>query len=594
MSQLFLTLSCLIVFMHSFLSFILIYRTFPAPKYFWVVMPIFCTFNTAIFISSLQIFRGSEFLAQYFNEMLYINTPYLGICLLFLVEVFILFHNAKAYIITISLGVILHFLVFRSIVVSLFALSLSTSMQNVVSNWDLLLYSSVGTFALHIVILIIFMVAIPTRLIKIIAVSSDLLLFIAVLIILECMFLIYNGTMLHSPIESVQLAILQITLPLFLLVIFYIGLLMMFRIIVLHDYKNKTAELENEITKDAAFRNTLFSQAEMISEFNCSTNKLLRLVVNGEDIVPIPEINYSTYIKKTTMNCAHPNNLNELEIMSPNALISLFAKGERELSYDYKACQVNFKGFEDAELSSASPNREYSWHRLNITLREDPNTEELLGILSVYNIQEEKEAELALRQDATLDALTGAYNRKHGELLINNHIDAHNTGTLFMIDLDNFKSVNDKMGHAKGDEVLRNVFTDVCSIFKSSDIIARVGGDEFIAFMTSSPSIDLIESKSRLLCDKIIQTFTTDSGEDITISASVGVSICPKDGLYYSHLFNKADIAMYISKNNGKNNFTIFDEDTHLKTNKHNPITEIDSPSLIDDANGYTINTNIK
>ncbi len=169
-----------------------------------------------------------------------------------------------------------------------------------------------------------------------------------------------------------------------------------------------------------------------------------------------------------------------------------------------------------------------------------------------------------LKKMAYFDSLTGLPNRvmlKHRlETAINKAKKNKTKVAVLFIDLDYFKTVNDTLGHEQGDLLLKQVANRLGSIFKESDTIARFGGDEFIAVIPNIKSkADVTHVAKRIL--KVFETPFDIDGEDIYLSASVGIALYPDDGTSPAELIKNADIAMYRAKEEGKNNFAFFTED---------------------------------
>ncbi|HEU4669708.1 MAG TPA: EAL domain-containing protein [Dyella sp.] len=167
------------------------------------------------------------------------------------------------------------------------------------------------------------------------------------------------------------------------------------------------------------------------------------------------------------------------------------------------------------------------------------------------------------RAEGLLDALTGLPNR----LLFNDRLEtilreAHRTGECFAVlflDLDNFKGINDTHGHAAGDQVLRVVTQRLCSSIRASDTVARYAGDEFTVVLRH-----IVKSDDVLrVAEKIVQVMEAplhlDGGEELQVTASIGVSFFPDDASDADTLLRHADEAMYAAKHLGRNNFQIYE-----------------------------------
>lgn len=186
-------------------------------------------------------------------------------------------------------------------------------------------------------------------------------------------------------------------------------------------------------------------------------------------------------------------------------------------------------------------------------------TEELRTLAETYNIfYDIKEAnEQRLRQTAETDPLTGLSNRRAFENICSDfaHDDAHIA--LLMIDVDNFKGVNDTYGHKVGDIVLKNVASQLVKAFRQTDRAARLGGDEFSVLLTNvNGDIDqILQRKITRINENLAELEGQGYGK---VSISVG-GVMSYDG-FRQELFEKADKALYETKSRGKKGFTLFKE----------------------------------
>ncbi|MGN0667077.1 MAG: diguanylate cyclase domain-containing protein [Huintestinicola sp.] len=170
---------------------------------------------------------------------------------------------------------------------------------------------------------------------------------------------------------------------------------------------------------------------------------------------------------------------------------------------------------------------------------------------------------VSLKSVAECDALTGFLNKISTENYISSYLSKNEFSenavhAVALIDIDNFKSLNDKFGHAAGDAALVEIASKIRSIFRESDILGRIGGDEFLVFMKNIPDKEVCSKICRRICDMVRKTYTNDSGISVTISSSVGVSLYSEHGRDFNSLYKAADIAMYLTKARGKNDFTIY------------------------------------
>ena len=173
------------------------------------------------------------------------------------------------------------------------------------------------------------------------------------------------------------------------------------------------------------------------------------------------------------------------------------------------------------------------------------------------DITEQKLKQYEMAQQLKCDSLTGLLNRAAAQTIIEEFLRANPEGehAFFLIDVDNFKTVNDTFGHLFGDSVLVNIAEKITGMFRSSDIIGRVGGDEFIAFMKYTGQ-EQARMKAQSICEIVRQQYDSE-GETIEISCSVGIAFADEERSDYTTLFSKADMAMYRAKKAGKNQYSV-------------------------------------
>lgn len=193
-------------------------------------------------------------------------------------------------------------------------------------------------------------------------------------------------------------------------------------------------------------------------------------------------------------------------------------------------------------------------------------------ILEVYELRKDLEKQLEKRtkqaEVATLksqtDALTKLYNRDYLELRLNEFLGEGGVGTLFMMDLDDFKTMNDTYGHIMGDKTLQYFAAVLKEYAREEDIVCRLAGDEFVTFYTGLKDRDVVAKKA----EGIIKTFSEkmeELGYGGIVSVSVGIMMAQEND-EYQELYNNADKALYCVKNNGKNAYHFYDENNDTIT----------------------------
>lgn len=182
----------------------------------------------------------------------------------------------------------------------------------------------------------------------------------------------------------------------------------------------------------------------------------------------------------------------------------------------------------------------------------------LLILFDTWRISSKEKKNLMI--SASTDALTGVSNKKHTEEEVNLWLEEAPKDSMqvfFMLDFDDFKSINDVYGHRIGDEALREMGRLLKQDFRQGDIVGRIGGDEFAALMKDVNDIEVIEYRAKRLCAHLQEVRLKDA-PDCRLKCSIGISYAPKDGNSYVELYEHADEALYKAKESGKNGFVFY------------------------------------
>lgn len=204
----------------------------------------------------------------------------------------------------------------------------------------------------------------------------------------------------------------------------------------------------------------------------------------------------------------------------------------------------------------------YRWFSLFCTRLDDENGTPVKAVGAIRDIDRQKREQLRLLDKSRTDAMTGLLNKGTTEEEIRDalcDVRPGALGALLMIDVDNFKQVNDTLGHMAGDAVIVELARRLMRTFRGEDVIGRVGGDEFHIFMRGARDTAAVYEKAREICSGIRRHFLRHD-LDGTISISVGVA-CVEHPVPYGELFRQADVALYRAKANGKNRYEVFGRD---------------------------------
>ncbi|WP_427501240.1 two-component system response regulator [Methylomonas sp. MED-D] len=201
------------------------------------------------------------------------------------------------------------------------------------------------------------------------------------------------------------------------------------------------------------------------------------------------------------------------------------------------------------------------WTLLSASLVRGPDGVPQYFIVQVQNISNRKYAEQQLIYLANHDPLTGLLNRDQFHARLTQALSAarrHGSKlALMFLDLDRFKLINDTLGHRLGDLLLQATSDRLKSTVRGNDVLARLGGDEFIVLLNDITHSDDVARIAQKTIDILTQPFTLE-GNDLVVTASVGISVFPDDGKDSHTLLMNADTAMYLAKERGKNNYQFY------------------------------------
>lgn len=233
-----------------------------------------------------------------------------------------------------------------------------------------------------------------------------------------------------------------------------------------------------------------------------------------------------------------------LTMFSPDNILKSYEAGIESLCYDF--------------LITNDGGENYYWIRTTARIFFWDDDQSVRILVFRQDVDEEKSRERALMEMMERDSLTGLYNKAATQGYIRSRLTEQPEGlaAFFILDIDNFKRVNDTCGHAIGDMVIAEFAERLKSQFRSEDIVGRIGGDEFVVFLPV-PSKEWAEKKAQNMAEVLRQEFVNES-KRCSISASIGVAIAPEAGTEFETLYRNADIALYRTKARGKDGYTVF------------------------------------
>ncbi|MBQ2819518.1 MAG: diguanylate cyclase [Clostridia bacterium] len=241
----------------------------------------------------------------------------------------------------------------------------------------------------------------------------------------------------------------------------------------------------------------------------------------------------------------------------------------------------NTDGIFEAIVRIADSNAVYSYNRIRaINLSDESGNSKIVGLISDIDM-EFRHSQVTLNKlekDNLTDLVNKEACRTKIEYMLSN--DQVRSGAFIIIDLDNFKDINDLYGHMFGDGVLINIAKEISEFFREKDIVARIGGDEFLIFMPNISNMQIVEERCNLVINCIEKLYNSQLAE-VQLSCSIGVAMLREDiKLSYSDLFQQADRALYHAKNKGKGCVAFYSEEADMQAYRTSVSKRIDSDSV--------------
>lgn len=302
---------------------------------------------------------------------------------------------------------------------------------------------------------------------------------------------------------------------------------------------------EQKAAEEQLFYEVMLSKAATVYEINISKNIIIRGHEKWDEIFGIDNTGsysdtISLFAHKKICKEDQDNFINTYSIKN---ILDKFKNGEHEIYMEYR--RLN----NDDNLI---------WIACTMHILEDPQGD-IKAISYVEDINEKKLRELELVFKSERDFISGMFNKGTVQNLIEQYIcsDEGKKGShaFIMFDIDNFKTINDNFGHLFGDAVLSEVSRKVKALFRDNDMLGRIGGDEFAILMKNVEDRQDAIDKAEDIRKAVYETYTLNENK-FSISASVGVAFYNEDGNTFDELYKNADIALYVSKKNGKDKVT--------------------------------------
>lgn len=329
--------------------------------------------------------------------------------------------------------------------------------------------------------------------------------------------------------------------------------------------RQKNREIQSVLEKERSYRNKVQKKGLIYFLVNVSRNTL----EEGEEFFT-PERwrdlgTYESMVDKFVTECVHPSYQEKFRQQNQ---IELFSQLLQDNSHHSQLVRVSPKGLlscfhfsDELRWGLEETKKKWIWIKVDYVVTQDIHTGDVYAYIAAFNVDNEVQEHENLKISATVDGLTGIYNRAALEKAIHQRLLDHTAGAMLLMDVDNFKMVNDVLGHPKGDELLKEIAAVLREIFREKDILGRLGGDEFCILISGSISPIAVQARAEEINQRCRRTYYSEKGEPIKISVSIGIALCTEDCRTYVSLYKCADQALYQTKSKGRDGYTVYTQD---------------------------------
>jgi diguanylate cyclase (GGDEF)-like protein/PAS domain S-box-containing protein len=220
------------------------------------------------------------------------------------------------------------------------------------------------------------------------------------------------------------------------------------------------------------------------------------------------------------------------------------------------------------EVRGLSKGGEYIWLEQHVRMTTWDNRPAFY--VTVHDISERKEQEKLIELQSNYDLLTNLPNRNlfldRLKQAINQSERGSRVSALLIVDIDRFKVINETFGHEFGDEIIKIIGSRIEAVLQWNETLSRLGGDEFAIVLPDAVDEWEIENKAQQILDAVSKKIEVEDGKDFFLAASIGITVCPYDGVAQDGLMRQADAAMYQAKSDGGNGFRFFARQMNERT----------------------------
>ncbi len=456
-------------------------------------------------------------------------------------ELIILYRSTFVNMLYCAMAIIINAMCFRGIVSSIVATAMGLSFFSIYNLPDVVLFISTVTSLIELLVVAAILLFAPLEgmhdFIKISHQKKFMLIWMSL-----CVLLMFgNASIYNIDYFSSAICLSQLYFCLGLLTSCYFTLIYSYNLNKSMLIFSKYKALSQELITQKQLQSVLMRDSVFSCEANLSKNIILSGPQSYMESFAGVDFNYDVWFEFFRSRI-HPDDRDYFYSYASRAkLIEFFETGSEPPPFIYRRMD----------------DEKFHWVKMIVRIFKDVSTDDVFVYGYAFDVDKEITEKRELEFRAQTDSLTKLLNRATAESLIKQEIQTGN-GALFLMDIDDFKDINDCMGHSVGDCVLIRTSERLKEFFGADNIVGRFGGDEFIAYLKHESDYEKIEDAANKLLESL--SAPPEKPDEPTIGMSLGVAPVTDKNVPFSSVYSQADSALYEIKYGGKNGFKIFTE----------------------------------
>lgn len=461
--------------------------------------------------------------------------------LIMIIEIVLLYNASAANVLYGTMAIVINCMCLHGMVASVFAWVNGIPFSALSGNVELSLAVSMTTAFTELLVVLGMLLFVPAKnvvaAIKLPRQKSFMLLWMSICVI----FMFLNSGIYHFSRAYSELYELELTFCAAILMSCYFMLFNSYRMNKSIDVILQNRRLSNELGNQKRLQNALLRD----SLFYCEANLTKNQIITGADLYmpsfAAADCNYDLWIDNLAPS-VHPDDWEYFKPMVEREnLIAHAQKGTEPQPFLYRRDEGG---------------GHYRWIRVHIRLLTNDKDSDVLAFAYSFDVDADINREKELVEKSKMDIFTGLLNKATAQSMIREQV-RNGVGALYILDIDNFKRVNDTLGHDTGDQILKFVATSFKSVFSGNDIVGRVGGDEFMAFSANDRKVKDVAARAEELFSKLADK-SDPARPNYDFTASLGVSFIGMLAPDFTSAYKQADMALAYVKQSGKNSFSIY------------------------------------